>query len=158
MIRIGKMADYALLLTNHLVNFPEQLTTTEQLVEATQLPFATVRKLLKQLVDGKIVQSYRGTKGGYRLLRAAAQINVAEVIMAIEGPIALTDCVLPNHKSCGREEACGLKENWSYINTVVTNVFRGISLEDMTKHMAGNSKQVQLDMDTKEICLSLSGN
>ena len=59
MLRIGKMADYALLLTNHLVNTQDNLCTTEDLATATQLPLATVRKLLKQLVDAGIVLSQR---------------------------------------------------------------------------------------------------
>lgn len=130
MLRIGKMADYALLVTNHLVKTTDELCTTEDLVNACQLPFATVRKLLKKLVDAGIVTSYRGIKGGYKLSREPNLLTVADVIAAIEGPITLTEC--SNHPSkCNLASNCDLKSNWNSVNQMVSTLFKRITLADM---------------------------
>jgi len=135
MLRIGKMADYALLLTNHLVVSQDDLCTTEDLVDATQLPLATVRKLLKQLVDAGIVLSQRGAKGGYRLADKPVAFTIADVIGAIEGPIALTQCITIKG-NCGLSTTCGMKHNWNYVNQMVADLFRHITLEDMSRKVS----------------------
>ena len=61
MIKIGKLADYALLITDYIALSKDSLCTTKELSKATHLPIATVRKLLKKLVDAKIINSYRGS-------------------------------------------------------------------------------------------------
>ena len=91
MIRVGKMADYGLLVTNELAKINGELMKTEDIANRVQLPLTTVRKILQHLVDAQVVQSYRGINGGYRLAKPASDINIAEVIVAIEGPIAITE-------------------------------------------------------------------
>jgi FeS assembly SUF system regulator len=130
MLRIGKMSDYALLLTNHLVGTTDSLCTTESIVIACHLPLATVRKLLKKLVDAQIVISYRGVRGGYRLAREPENITVAEVIAAIEGPIALTECTQLEN-DCSLAADCELRQNWNYLNQMVATLFSNISLAQM---------------------------
>jgi FeS assembly SUF system regulator len=131
MLRVGKMTDYALLLTNQLVKSGDELNTTEQLAKATHVPLATVRKLLKLLVDAGIVTSYRGANGGYCLANDPAKLTIADVISAIEGPIALTECST-QQSVCDLASTCGLKTNWSYLNQIVTNMFEQITLADMS--------------------------
>lgn len=141
MIRIGKLADYALLVTNHLVKSPDTLCTTEDLAKATGLPLATVRKLLKKLVDGDVIQSYRGIHGGYRLGVSADSVSVADVIRAVEGPIAITECA-HHDNTCGLATNCDLKDNWSYVNRVVHMVLEHITLADMAQNAADQSIQL----------------
>jgi FeS assembly SUF system regulator len=131
MLRIGKMTDYALLLTNQLVAARDALCTTDDLVAATQLSPATVRRLLKQLVDSGIVTSYRGVKGGYRLANEPAAFTVADVIGAIEGPIALTQCATQKGE-CELVATCDLKNNWSYVNHMIADLLQHITLADMS--------------------------
>lgn len=130
MLRIGKMADYALLITNQMV-IADQLSTTEALASATQLPLATVRKLLKQLVDANIVKSQRGAYGGYTLAKDPKHLSIADVISAIEGPIALTQCA-SDLGTCNLFDRCALKNNWSLLNDIVGEVLQKISLTDMS--------------------------
>jgi FeS assembly SUF system regulator len=132
MLRIGKMSDYALLLTNHLVGTTDSLCTTEDIVVACRLPLATVRKLLKKLVDAQIVNSYRGVRGGYRLAREPKDITIAEVIGAIEGPIALTECTQLQN-DCSLAADCELRQNWNYLNQMVATLFSNISLAQMAE-------------------------
>lgn len=135
MLKIGKLADYGLLLTNHLAKTHKTLLTTEELAAATHLPLATVRKLLKKLVDGGVIASTRGMHGGYTLAREPAQLTVADVLNAIDGPIALTQCAAQG-EGCNLAGGCDLRENWSYINQVIGTVLRQLTLADMTDKMA----------------------
>ena len=145
MLRIGKMADYALLLTNQLIASEGMLCTMENLVEATHLPIATVRKLLKNLVDAGIVVSHRGAKGGYHLAKEPQTFTLADVISAIEGPVSLTQCVSqPN--ACDLSATCGMKSNWSYVNQIVDNVFQRITLADMSRSISDRVVELKKEM------------
>ena len=134
MLRVGKLADYGLLIADCLAGEPEQLTT-ETIVQHTGLPDATVRKLLRLLVDAGLVSSRRGLKGGYRLSRAADRISVAELIAAIEGPIGLTECTHAED-TCSLSAGCGQRANWHVINDLINRQLATITLADMRGDLA----------------------
>ena len=130
MIRLGKMADYGLLVTNEIIKGSVELKKTEDIARKVKLPITTVRKILQHLVDAQLVESFRGVNGGYRLARPPEKIKIADVITAIEGPIAITECSVAD-KHCNLEETCSMKENWSFINFIVDQILKQISLADM---------------------------
>ena len=132
MIKIGKLADYALLITDYLATTKNERCTNVELSQATHVPIATVRKLLKKLVDANLVTSYRGVKGGYKLSIAPENISVAQVIIAVEGPITITDCAI-DKDNCNLSNKCNLKENWGNINNFFINTLASISLADMSR-------------------------
>lgn len=129
MLRIGKLADYGLLIADCLGRTDDQLTT-ENIVQETGLPEATVRKLLRLLVEGGVVSSRRGLRGGYRLSRAPDRITVAELIAAIEGPIGLTECTHED-SSCSLTPSCGQRGNWHTITDLISRQLATITLADM---------------------------
>lgn len=129
MLRIGKLADYGLLIADCLASDPEQMTT-EAIIQHTGLPDATVRKLLRLLVDSGLVSSRRGLKGGYRLSREADRISVAELISAVEGPIGVTECSQPDDH-CALSPDCGQRANWNVINDLINRQLATITLADM---------------------------
>ncbi len=129
MLRIGKLADYGLLIADSLARAAAQLTT-EAIVRETGVPEATVRKLLKLLVDGGVVSSRRGLRGGYRLAREADRITVAELIAAIEGPIGLTECT-HDDSHCSLTLSCVQRGNWHVINDLIHRQLSTITLADM---------------------------
>jgi len=129
MLRIGKLADYGLLIADCLASDPEQMTT-EAIIQHTGLPDATVRKLLRLLVDAGLVSSRRGLKGGYRLSREADRISVAELISAVEGPIGVTECSQPDDH-CSLSAGCGQRANWNVINDLINRQLATITLADM---------------------------
>ena len=95
-IRISKKADYAILILTHLAR--QAARGDEIPVSATELAGSiplgkpTIANLLKALTRAAVLESIRGVHGGYRLARAPADINVAEVLDAVEGPLAIVDC------------------------------------------------------------------
>ena len=133
MLRISKLTDYAVVLTTQLADGSAQdVTPVRELAELSAIPEPTASKVLKALARAGVVDSVRGAHGGYRLARAASEITVAEVIEAIEGPIAVTECVDAD-SGCTLEEHCGVRANWQRINAAVHTALQAISLADMAR-------------------------
>ena len=83
------------------------------------------------LARADLLTSHRGAKGGYGLSRAGAEITVAEVITAIEGPIALTACIEEGSGGCDIESLCPARANWQRINDAIRGALDGINVEEM---------------------------
>ena len=100
-----------------------------------------MRKLLKLLARGGIVVSHRGAQGGYALARAPEAISAVEIIDALEGPVALTECS-GEHTTCELERTCALNHNWPTINTAVRDSLRSISLAQLARPAGGRALKV----------------
>ena len=93
MLRIRRLTDYGIVLLAHLASDPRGAThNARELSAQTGLPLPVVSKILKHLTHSGVLVSQRGAKGGYGLARDARHITVAEIVSALEGPIALTEC------------------------------------------------------------------
>lgn len=130
MIRISRMADYALLVVFKMRSFDE-LVTLSCLCEITHLPLPTIRKLMRALTKSNLVKSVRGPHGGYKLSRQPEQTSIAEVIEAIDGPIALTECAKSGGGDCQISSTCELKENWNIVNRLISNALHNVTLDAM---------------------------
>ena len=132
MLKLGKLADYGTMIVTVLAAEPDRMHSAQDLAARTHVSPPTVSKLLKQLTKGGLVESLRGSHGGYKLARMPAQITVADVIAAIDGPIGLTECSV--HKGdCAVESTCGVRGNWRLINTAIHQALKSVSLADMAK-------------------------
>ena len=129
-LRVSRLADYATSLMACLGEQPERVVSAGHVAECLQLEPPTVSKLLKLLAQADLVESFRGANGGYRLARPAAEISVAEVVAAIEGPISMTECGVAVGQ-CDRESTCGVRGNWQRINASVTAALQAVSVADM---------------------------
>src|SRR5208283_4025877 len=89
MLRLSKLTDYAVVVLVRL-SHADTVQTSPGIAASIGIPEPTVAKVLKTLAAGGLVTSQRGAHGGYRLLRQLAAIPIAEVIAAVDGPIALT--------------------------------------------------------------------
>jgi FeS assembly SUF system regulator len=130
MIRISRMADYALLVVSKMRGF-EELITLERLCELTTLPLPTLRKLMRALTHSNLVKSVRGPQGGYKLSRRPDQMSIAEIIEAIDGPIALTECAKSDGGDCQIASTCELKENWNIVNRLISSALHNVTLDAM---------------------------
>ena len=93
MFRLNRLTDYAVVVMAQMAQRREEMRTAPQISQDTGVPLPTVAKLLNALARENLVASQRGAAGGYTLSRRAEEITVAEIIQALEGPIALTACV-----------------------------------------------------------------
>ena len=132
MLRISKMTDYAIMVMVELHVSRGEVLSAHALAERSHLELPTVSKVMKLLVKTGLVDSYRGANGGYSLERNAEDVNVAEIIAAIEGPIAMTECSVEKGL-CAQEAMCNLRGNWQRISIAVTKAMEGVSLAEMAQ-------------------------
>jgi FeS assembly SUF system regulator len=130
MIRLGRLTDYGIVLMAHLAGAGRGPHAARDIAAATQLPLPAVSKLLKSLAREGLLISSRGTKGGYQLARPAQEITVPQMIAALEGPIALTDCNL-HEGACSQEPRCHVRTPWQRINRAVHDALSRIRLADL---------------------------
>ena len=132
MIILSRLADYGVIIATHLAGDPERQVNATSVAEATRLPQATVAKVLKRLAHAGIVTGARGAAGGYRLARSPAAISIAEVVAAIDGEIAVTQC--SSHvEGCERTHFCPTRPHWAHINRAVGQALGAVSLAEMVR-------------------------
>ncbi len=130
MLRVTKLTDYATVVLTALAAQPDMVLSAAALAEQAGLETPTVSKLLKPLAQAGVVEAFRGANGGYRLARAAADISLIEIVEAMEGPLAMTECSI-HVGACGIEHSCNVRANWRRINDVVADALRGVTLAQM---------------------------
>jgi FeS assembly SUF system regulator len=132
MVRLGKLTDYGIVLMTCIARGQgASLRTARDLARESQLPYSTVSKLLKELLQSGLLISHRGIKGGYVLARDPQEISVVEIIAAIEGPMALTECSTEITGACNIEPCCPMKSNQQIINQAIRGVLEKIRLSDL---------------------------
>jgi FeS assembly SUF system regulator len=132
MIRLTKVSDYGIVLLSYIANeLPGERFNARSLAEETRIPAPMVSKILKALGRGNLLLSHRGVKGGYSLARPAEEITVADVVRALEGPIAITECVDGDSSGCSIELVCPVKTNWERINNAVIDSLENIKITEM---------------------------
>jgi len=132
MLRISKMTDYAIMVMVELNASRGEVLNAHVLADRSHLELPTVSKVLKLLVKTGLVESYRGAAGGYSLERDANDISVAEIIAAIEGPIAMTECSV-EEGLCSQEANCDLRGNWQRISVAIAEAMENVSLAEMAQ-------------------------
>ena len=130
MLRMSKLTDYGTLVLSQLAAQQGGIASAGQVADATHLGPATVSKLLKSLAHAGLVVSARGVQGGYALARPAEDITAAEIIDALEGPVAITECSSKN-SCCDLEEFCRVGRAWQRINSSIRKALESVSLADL---------------------------
>jgi FeS assembly SUF system regulator len=133
MLRMTKQTDYGIVLMTHLAQSAAGQFSAPELAEALRIPPPMVSKILKLLARDGLLVSHRGVRGGYALARPPAEISVAQVIAALEGSLAMTECGETDHGDCLREPFCAVRGNWQVINRVVRQALESITLAEMAR-------------------------
>jgi FeS assembly SUF system regulator len=137
MIRITRLTDYGIVLLSHLASSPERYFNAPELAADARLPLPMVSKILKMLARSGLLSSHRGVHGGYALARPAADITVAEILTALEGPIAVTECIDDSAGGgCDQVAFCPVQGNWRRINLAIRDALAGITLAEMSRPVA----------------------
>ncbi len=132
-MRLSSLADYAVVMMSAAARVcgATRLNAT-LLAEETGLPLPTVQKLVSRLSTAGLIESSRGTGGGFRLSRPPSAISLADIIEAIEGPIAMTACVDAGSHDCVVEGNCRVKPHWNAVNGAVRGALAGVSLASLS--------------------------
>lgn len=132
MLRMSKLTDYGTVVMTYLARQDDKLHAASEIAADIRLAAPTVSKILKVLARAGLVISYRGAKGGYSLARRPVDISMVEIIDALEGPVALTECgSAPG--LCIQEASCSIRANWQHINSAVRQALAGVTLAQMAQ-------------------------
>ncbi len=147
MLRISKLADYGTMVMAFLaknasidgLNNPSQQANARTIAAETHLAMPTVSKLLKLLAHAGLLVSHRGTRGGYQLARPAEKISIADIILALEEKMGLTECSHLGHH-CAFSTLCTTRDNWQTLNRAIQQALESVSLGNLaspnfTEHM-----------------------
>ena len=133
-MRLSNLADYAVVLMSAAARQCGSVAIhAGMLADQTGIPGPTAQKLVSTLARAGLLVASRGSGGGVRLARPAAAISIADIIEAVEGPIALTACCDEKRHDCGFEGACQIQPHLSVVNGAVRGALAGISLASLVK-------------------------
>ncbi len=132
-MRLTHLADYAVVLMTAAARRPAsaRLSATELAAE-TGVPLPTAQKLMSQLVASGLLSSVRGAGGGFTLAKPGSDISLAEIVEAVEGPIAMTIC--SGHEGvsdCALDAHCRVKPHMSIISNTVRGALGAVSLQSL---------------------------
>ncbi|RDC61192.1 HTH-type transcriptional regulator CymR [Alteripontixanthobacter maritimus] len=128
-MRLSNLADYAVVTMGAAARHcGGSRVSSAELARETGLPVPTVQKLVSKLTAAGLLRSTRGTGGGLQLARPAAAISVADIVEAVEGPIALTACVEHGAHDCALEDSCAIRPHWPVVNAALRGALDDIKL------------------------------
>ena len=131
-MRLSSMADYAVVTMSAAARHcGGARTSAAELAAETGLPVPTVQKVVSLLSRAGLLRSVRGSGGGLQLARPAAAITLADIVEAVEGPIALTSCVESGKHDCALEGSCSVQPHWGIVNAAMRGALAGIPLTQL---------------------------
>lgn len=122
MLRLSKKADYALMAMKHLaIHGDRGASSAREIAGQYDIPIELLAKVLQRLARRRLLVSQQGTRGGYQLARPPSLISVADVIQAIDGPVAVTACSTQEAASCEQYAKCNVRDPlWKVRERILT--------------------------------------
>ena len=136
-MRLSSMADYAVVTMSAAARqCGGARVSAQQLADETGLPVPTVQKLVSKLSAAGLLKAVRGAGGGLKLARPAAAISLADIVEAVEGPIALAPCSEHGRHDCTLEQACTVRPHWPVIDAALRGALAGVPLTRLSRPAA----------------------
>ena len=133
-MKFSKLTDYSVLILTELSKSDGDSLAASALAKKSNVPEPTVSKVLKILSRAGLVKAQRGAQGGYVLSRDISAISVFDVLIAIEGPLTMTECASGHDDvSCSLESICALNGRWGVVNKAIENTLNNISLAQLIR-------------------------
>lgn len=132
-MRLSNLADYAVVTMSAAARHcGGGRVSAAELASETGLPVPTVQKLVSRLSSAGLLRSVRGAGGGLQLARPAAAITIADIVEAVEGPIALAACI---EGECAVDHDCRVKPHWPVVNAALRGALAGIPLTQLAREV-----------------------
>jgi FeS assembly SUF system regulator len=136
-MRLSSLADYAIVVMSAIARHDGDVRfSATSLSDETGIPLPTAQKLMGRLAAAGLLESARGTGGGFALARPADQISLADIVEAVEGPIAMTACIEETRHECALEDNCRVRPHWSAVNGAIRGALAGVSLESLAHDLS----------------------
>ena len=147
-MKLSSLADYAVVMLTAAARHcggAARLNATV-LADETGVPLPTAQKLVSRLSAAGLIESARGTGGGFRLSRPPSAITLADIVEAVEGPIAMTACVEGSTHDCAIEGNCRVKPHWGVVNETIRGALAGVTLASLAGAAAPASARVEAEV------------
>lgn len=108
----------------------EGYVSINQIASELNISFHFLTKVLQQLTQEGIMVSYRGPRGGVALAKKKPEVNLYDLIAAIDGTSIFTECML-GLAGCGIAEPCPAHEHWTKVRAELTSIAKRVTLEDL---------------------------
>ena len=133
-MRLTHLADYAVVMMTAAARRPlgERLSAAA-LATVTGVPVPTAQKLMGKLATAGLLASVRGAGGGFTLSRPASEISLADMVEAVEGPIALTQCADGVNHDCALDAHCAIRPHMSVVSQAVRGALAAVTLEQLAR-------------------------
>ena len=130
-MNLTSATDYAMRAMIHIACLPENsVVLRSQIAEAQGIPSSFMAKILRRLVQARLLASSRGVNGGFSLARPSSEITMLDVVEAVIGEIFLNDCVI-RPESCQRAPACSAHQVWEKARDQLRNTLRQTNFKQM---------------------------
>jgi FeS assembly SUF system regulator len=131
MLRLSKKADYALIAITHLT-LKSGSSSAREIAEQFDIPVELMAKVLQRMTRRGLLTSQQGTRGGYQLARAASGISIADVIQAIDGPVAVTACSAHAGR-CGQFAKCNVRDPLWKIREIIVAALKATTVSELAR-------------------------
>lgn len=137
-MRLSSLADYAVVLMSAAARHCGGIRCNARvLAQETGLPLPTTQKLVSKLSAAGLIESVRGAGGGFRLSRPPAAITLADIVEAVDGPIAITICSGDHATDCAMEATCQVRPHWQIVNRTIRTALVSVTLASLGQHVPG---------------------
>lgn len=143
MIRLTNLADYAVVVMTAAAREQGSKLSAARVADVTGIPAPTVAKLMGTLARGGLLMATRGVAGGFSLALPPGAISVAAIVEAVDGPIALTNCLTGDAHDCAIEGHCGVRGHWGPINRAVRDALAAVTLAELVLAPARATQRVE---------------
>ncbi len=133
MIRLTNLADYAVVVMTAAARAPDARLSATRVAALTSIPVPTVAKLMGTLARAGLLTASRGVAGGFSLAGPPESICIAAIVEAVDGPIALTNCLTGDSHDCAIEGHCTVRGHWGPINQAVRAALAAVTLADILR-------------------------
>src|SRR3546814_7474568 len=134
-MRLSGLAYYSVVVMSAIARHDGDMRfSATMLADETGVPLPTAQKLMGRLAGVGLLESARGTGGGFALARPAASISLADIIEAVEGPIAMTACIEETRHECALEENCRVRPHWSAVNGAIRSEEHTSELQSLMRN------------------------
>ncbi len=133
-MQIKRETDYAIRCILYLSTQKDKVTMIEEISKQMCVPRDFLAKILQRLSKQNIVKSFRGIKGGFQLMKEPEQLNLLDVIEAVEGPVTMNDCAV-DQRNCDRSNACPVHPVWVEIREEMRKMLKSKTFKDLLSTM-----------------------
>jgi FeS assembly SUF system regulator len=132
-MRLTHLADYAVvIMTAAARREAGARLSASELAQDTGVPLPTTQKLMGRLAADGLLTSVRGAAGGFALARPAGEITLADIVEAVEGPIAMTICS-EGRTDCALDAHCMVKPHMGVVGNAIRGALGAVSLTELAQ-------------------------